>query len=295
MNNKQLKILLIILLSFLSIAIIWFMVAMINNSFKFSSFNISSKMSKELVLDKIYNIDFNKIDINTSKGNIYIRESSNNEFNVVIYGDKEYTTVNTDNQVLYINVKNKNCIGFCFDNTVPKVEVYIPSNYANLIKIVSNYGDIEVGNFKEATIDIQEDFGDVSVIGGNIIKIDNEYGDIKIKEVLETKINISKGDVDIKSVYDATIDNNYGDIEIDNVYNYLNLNNDCGDIKINNVVLNKNSSIKDALGDIEIGNTNEIYIDAKTNLGDVKIRNNYPKSDITLKIDNDCGDIEIDN
>ena len=49
------------------------------------------------------------------------------------------------------------------------------------------------------------------------------------------------------------------------------------------------------LGDIKILNTNEIYFDAKTNLGDTKINNNYNKSEITLKIQNDCGDIEINN
>ena len=73
------------------------------------------------------------------------------------------------------------------------------------------------------------------------------------------------------------------------------MENDCGDIEVNNINLNKNSYIKDEYGDIKIGNTNELYIDAKTNLGKVKIKNNYHKSDITLKIENDCGDIEVNN
>ena len=79
------------------------------------------------------------------------------------------------------------------------------------------------------------------------------------------------------------------------VNNYLNLTNDSGDIKINNVNLNKNSIIKDEYGDIEINNTNQIYIDAKTDLGDTKINNNFHKSDITLKIENECGDITVNN
>ena len=41
--------------------------------------------------------------------------------------------------------------------------------------------------------------------------------------------------------------------------------------------------------------TNEIYIDAKTTLGRTKVNNCYQKSDVTLTIKNQCGDIEIDN
>ena len=75
----------------------------------------------------------------------------------------------------------------------------------------------------------------------------------------------------------------------------MNLSNDCGDIKVRSIVLNKNSYIENNFGDIKIESTNEIYINAQTNLGDVKINNNYQKSDITLTIKNDLGDITINN
>ena len=41
--------------------------------------------------------------------------------------------------------------------------------------------------------------------------------------------------------------------------------------------------------------TNEIYIDAKTTRGRTKVNNSYQKSDVTLTIKNQCGDIEIYN
>lgn len=41
--------------------------------------------------------------------------------------------------------------------------------------------------------------------------------------------------------------------------------------------------------------TNDIYIDAKTDLGDVDVNHNNRMSGITLKIKNNCGDIEVDN
>ena len=52
------------------------------------------------------------------------------------------------------------------------------------------------------------------------------------------------------------------------------------------------SEISASLGNVEIGKTNEIYIDAKTTLGRTKVNNNYQKSDVTLTIKNQSGDIE---
>ena len=55
------------------------------------------------------------------------------------------------------------------------------------------------------------------------------------------------------------------------------------------------SEISASLGNVEIRKTNEIYIDAKTTFGRTKVNNSYQKSDVTLTIKNQCGDIEIDN
>ncbi|MDE5630205.1 MAG: DUF4097 family beta strand repeat-containing protein, partial [Bacilli bacterium] len=70
---------------------------------------------------------------------------------------------------------------------------------------------------------------------------------------------------------------------------------DCGDISIKELTIDKNSEIENSMGDVSIGQTNDILIDAKTSLGEVNIRNNNYKSDITLSIDNSCGDITVKN
>ena len=46
---------------------------------------------------------------------------------------------------------------------------------------------------------------------------------------------------------------------------------------------------------MKIHSTNEIYIDAKVDLGDVHINNNYRHSNTTLNIEVDSGDITIKN
>lgn len=295
MKNKKITIFLIVLLSLVSISLIIFMISLLSGKLKIAKFQFGHKVSSELVLNETYDNKFKDISITSQASDIYIKKSSMDNVKVVIYGDEENTEVDVSENELVINSKEKSCIGFCFNTTIAKIEVYLPENYENNIKIVNNYGDIDVSKFLQATIDIEEDSGDVNILGGDFVTVSNDYGDIKIDKANVIDIKQSSGDVKVKTVNEATILNNYGDIEITTVNNYLDLSNDCGDIKIDNINLTQNSTIKDDLGDIKIGSTNKIYIDAETELGDVSITNNYPKSDILLKIENDCGNIKVDN
>ena len=68
---------------------------------------------------------------------------------------------------------------------------------------------------------------------------------------------------------------------------------DAGDVKINTLNITQNSNIEINAGDIKINQTNDIYIDAETDLGETKINNNNDKSEITLKIENNLGDIKV--
>lgn len=294
MKNNKFIIFLISLLTIISILLIVFMFNMINGNIKFSMFNFNNKVSDKIVFDQTYEKTFDEIIINSSSSNIYIKTSEDNSIKAVVYSDEETNVTELDNK-LTITTKEKNCIGFCINYAVTKIEVYLPKNYKNNINITNNYGDIEIDEFLNANMEILEESGDVKIIGGNNIKVTNDYGDIKINNANDIDIKESAGDVIIDSVNNVKVENDYGDIKIDKVNNYLDLNNDCGDIELENIVLNKNSSITDSYGDIKIGKTNEIYIDAKTDLGDVKINNNYNKSDINLKITNDCGDIKVSN
>ena len=121
-----------------------------------------------------------------------------------------------------------------------RVEVYLPETYNKKIMVKNNYGDIKIDNFKEATMEIEEDCGEVSVVSGKNIVVKNNYGDIKIGEA-------------------------------------------------------KFANIKESCGNIDIGKTNQIYIDAKTDLGQVEIGRNWRTAQTILTIKNNCGDIEVEN
>lgn len=290
MKNNTLIVCLIILLVIICIGLLSFMMKVINGKMGFPY-----KMSEELVIDKEYENNFDSIEISSDASDIEVKQTSGDKIRVVIYGDKDKTEVEDRESELYIVSKHKKGSWFSFGNKIAKIEVYVPKKYEKEIKINNKYGDIDVAEFLEANIEINEDCGDVEVIGGNKVVIINKYGDIKLNKAKEADIKQSAGEVKVESVNDIIVKNNYGDIKITNVYNHISADEDCGDIKIENLTINENSSIKNNLGSIKIGSTNEIYIDAKTDLGDVKVNNNYQKSDITLKIENNCGDIKVDN
>lgn len=258
MKNNIIKISMIILLTIIAICLIAFMINVINNQNGFRGFFKSYKTSEELVINENYDNNFEKISIDSKASNIYVYSTEENEIKIKYYGVKDEASISTENNVLKVSTFENNKF---FNTKVSKTEIYVPKTYDKLIEIKNNYGNVEIGEFENSTISIEEDYGNVKV----------------------------------ENAKDITIQNNYGDIVIDNVEYSLQIEDNCGDVEIKNINLKEDSYIKNNLGDIKILNTNEIYFDAKTNLGDTKINNNYNKSEITLKIQNDCGDIEINN
>lgn len=298
-NNKPLIITVICLIVLLIVAIITFLVMCIKGSFKFNfnNFNFGTEISKTLYLDKKYDNLFNEVKIDTNSADIEILNSENEKAKVVIYADEDKLktkNINTTNDILNIELKTKECVGFCI-NKKSKVMIYLPETYDKEITIKNNYGDIDIDEFENSIINIEEDCGDVVIESAKKVDVDNNYGDVEIKNVVISEIKNDCGDVKIGTVNDITIENNMGDIKIEKVNEFLDISADCGDIKIDDINLIKNSNITNNLGDVKIKNIKDVYIDAKTDLGNVKINNNYNKSDITLKIENDCGDIKIEN
>lgn len=293
MKNKGLIIFIITILSIFVIILTIFMFGMINGNFRMYNISFNTKISKNLVIDETYNIEFGEVFINATSSNIHIKKSDDNNTKLVVYG-KNKPIITTDNNKLDINYKEKGCIGFCINYTISKIELYLPLSYENDIYIINNYGDINIDEFN-LNINIVEDYGDITIKGGNKLKVNSKYGDTHIIKANKLDIKSAAGDIKVENVNNIKAKNNYGDIKINNVLNHLDIQNNCGDIKIDNISLNENSTIESDYGDVKIKNTNQVYINAKTDLGDVKINNNYPKSDIELKIRNNCGDIKIDN
>lgn len=275
MKSRGLIIFVIILLVICVILLSGILFLSLNNNIKgfknvFKRYHISTTK----ILEKDYERKFNNIDIDTAAADIEIKKGDS--YKVVVYGEDELLTFNDENE-LSIKYDSKPCYFFCFTSvTSAKIEVYLKEDYDGEIKINNDFGDVKVSEFKNSKVTIESAFGDSSIEGCETIDISSSCGDIKIGEV-----------------GNATIKNNYGDIDVIKITNKANIKADCGDIEIKEVDLKENSYIENNFGDIRIKKTNDIYIDSKVSLGDNRVNNNNHKSDITLNITNDCGDIKV--
>ena len=240
---RILKIVLIGLLSLITIGVLVFLILVLTNKIDLKDFKISFGIthSKKVVVDKEYENTFNKISIRTEAGDIEIKKSNNDNIRVVVYGSKKRTTVNAE-ETLEIITKTKRCTGFCFNQKIDKVIVYLPEEYNNPINIKTNYGDI------------------------------------KINEVTS-----------------LTANTNYGDIKIAKVNKYFKVNTNYGDIKIGEVNITKDSKANTNFGDIKVSKTNDIYIQAKTDLGDTKVKKSNRKADVILELNTNLGDVKVNN
>lgn len=263
MNNKGLIITLIILLIIVIILLIAFLGLSINGKIGLQKWN--AKKSKQVIFDNSYEMSqVGSLEILSAAGDIKFEESTDGKVRVVVYGEnEEELQVSLNGNQLNVDFAQyrhrKFFLGFRFYSN--DIMIYLPKDVAHEISVKANYGDIKAIDLPNSTMNIREDCGDV-ILG-------------KMKNVF--------------------VKNSYGDIKIAEISNKVEIESDCGDVKIGSVNLMENSSIVNSLGDIKIGQTNEIYMDAKTELGEVKINHNDRHADIILKIQNSCGDIKVGN
>lgn len=260
MKNNGLIITMIILLVIIVAILIAILCLGISGKISFMGF-IRNK-SRNIVYDEKYETEkIENIKIKSSAGDIKFQESDDEKIRVVVYGEKEnQINVEQNGDTLKVESIQKSHI-FGFNIRLNDIIIYLPKEYEKQIEIDSDLGDIEIISLENASIKIEQNCGDI-----NLGKIKN-----------------------------VEIDNDLGSTEIEEVLNSLNIKSNCGDIKINKVTLLENSKIENDLGDVKIGETNDVYIDANCDLGDKKIKNSNRQSEITLKIDVDCGDIKVEN
>ena len=249
-------ILIIFLIAFLSYVILN------NTNIPIGIYNTSN--NSEIICNENYDLEFiNNIEILVSAGKLKIEENTDDKkVKVLVYGDQNrQIDVSVDNGKLKIdNTKSKRVV-FSFNNHIDEITVYLPRNYNKEINVKSDYENVDMIDLENATINIEE----------------------------------SCGDINLGKVKNLQIDSDYGSIDVDTVLNKLDIEIDCGDLKIKNIELKENSKIKNDLGDVKIGNTNDIYIDANVDLGEYKINKNNRYAESTLKIDVNCGDIKVEN
>lgn len=290
----------IILITFLTLVVIGvsiLFVMLLNGSFKIDGlkfkFNLKNSYIKEIAIDEVYENTLDGINIYATAGSVNIYTSTDDSIKLVINNKKENTIVNTEMNILNIEVKSKKCNFICINPKIAKIDLYLPDGYDKEVKITTEYGDIKIESFKDAKFNIKSNFGDITIDNANYANLDLDYGDVKVKEANELVVNTNYGDIKLGTINNLTAISSYGDIKAELITSSLTVECDCGDIRFDTVNLTKDSSIKNDFGDVKIKSIKGIYIDAKTDLGDVKVKDNDRTSNKTLTIRNDCGDIEV--
>ncbi len=226
-------------------------------------FGINKGTSDTLAYEKTYDVDFETLKIEAEAGQVNIKNNEEDKAHVVIYSDegKAYD-IDKKDKTLLIDVENDGCRGFaCFNYKIPRIDVYLPADYADKIEIENNYGDINVGYFENALVSIDEDMGKVTV----------------------------------DTVKELTMKNNMGATEINKVTGYVDISASMGSVEIKELALEKNSTIEASMGSINIKKAEKVYIDAKADMGSVNVSSNDRDSKVELKVRCSMGSVNIGN
>lgn len=263
MSNKNTIILSIVLLSIIGSLLTVFLVMSLVGGYG-NFFGITfGRRNNNVVFDKSFSLDeVNSFEIELDAGDINVVKSAvNEEIRVVIQGYNDDGIKFTENNGnLIFNVSQSRKI-FNIGVYINDVTIYMPEEYSNILNVKNSYGDINIGDFSNVEMNVKNDCGDIDILG----------------------------------VKDAKVENSYGNIKIENITRKCEIENNCGDIKIQNLTITENSTIDSDLGDVKIEHTNDIYIDAKVDLGDIKIGTNNRYAEAILKVNNSCGNIKVNN
>lgn len=243
-----------------------------NHNFSFNS-NAPLALEKDFDYDGIKKI-YTESDATDIK--IFKSETEDNKIKVKIFADenKAYSAENNSDSI-NISVTG-HCTGFCWSMTGSRVEITLPESYEGDFEVKTDAGDLTSEGFSKANFNINSNAGDIEIAAAKAIMIAT-----------------SAGDIDIREAEEISIESNAGDIKIDKCTNKLHISTDAGDIRINELQLSQDSDIKANAGDISINHAENIYVDAKTDFGDVKVRSNDRHSEIELKIKTNAGDIKV--
>lgn len=167
MKNKGLIIALIILLSIAIFFLVMFLVAYLNGgiSLKNGMLNMGVKSTNVICNEEFELSNIQNISIKQDTGDVIIRENESENVKVVIYGENVGDVrVDRNDSNLNIDYSNKARFHFFnFGNIKNDIIIYLPSTYANEINIDNDYGNIEITDLENATVDIDCDCGNVNL------------------------------------------------------------------------------------------------------------------------------------
>lgn len=275
--NSALNIVKIILLSIIAVALVLILIFLLNGKVNIKGFTLYEKT--ELVYEETYTENVENLKVLTTSNDVVIEEKETDSINVKVYDRKDAKpTSKIENNTLIIENKKEPSIGFSFGiNGSAKIVITVPKNSTYNLDVEGTSSDIDSSiNLKDVNISVTS--GDISLKDSNNIAIKTTSGDVKLGSTNTSSINVKSGD-----------------ISIEEINNKLTLSATSGDVRIDKINLNSDSSISVVSGDVLIGKTNDIYINTSVVSGDVKVKTNNRHAKNELKIKTTSGDITVNN
>lgn len=272
--NKILK----ISLSFITIGFILLAIATLLN--KGNIPGINPKYEKKNYTISAQNIENIKLDLITD--NVVIEENKNsNEVEIEYYdnNDKE-TTINNSENTLSIK-ESKKVFGIDIDinffSTTKEVKIKIPKDTHLNFNIVAKLGDVNINDLNIKDLTINNKMGNVNLTNittNNVsMKLDGDFtlNNVKGNNSLFTiKTNIGTVKFDkVEGFNDLDITNQTGDISVSSsIIKDIKINNQTGNVLLSNSPKNStdNINIKNETGDVKLDEltvNNSIYLESK--------------------------------
>ena len=292
--NKVVSIIFIIIFSILVVLLTAVLIILLNKDININSFsfNMSTLYSDNLIDSKEF--DYSKdIKVESKIGSIFIEKSDNDEIKIELYSEEaeEYKIEDEDDYIDVKLINKRNSINYM--SKKDKVVIYIPKEYDNLITTKQTVGDTKVDSFEYLKLNVKNTTGDIKVDKLDELVANYRTGDIKINKANTINATLTTGDIKVGEVNNIKTKLITGDIKIQKVNECIKANSTTGDVKITKAYIEKDSYIKQKVGDTKIESLKNAYIEAKTNIGDTKVNNNDRKLDNVITITKNTGDIKV--
>lgn len=297
MKNNEGKIAILILIAIVVIIVISILVFIIMNrgkNYKIMLFAFGKK--EEMLFQEEYSIsEVEDINVIATSSKVKVLEGTSDKVKVTVYGaegekvkagiqDKKLK-VEKENNMLYI-------LAFFFYYK-EEIMIELPKDYARELQIKTSSGNIEMISLKEANIQAETSSGNITC--GDIKNGDlrTTSGKIEVESLKEGETKSTSGKIEIGETNNIIAQNTSGGIVINKVNGSCDLASKSGSIKIEELIISNNSSIKTTSGNVKVISGENMYIETSTNSGSVKVNGNDRKAEVELKIQTTSGSIKV--
>ncbi len=162
------------------------------------------------------------------------------------------------------------CIGLCLYKEL--ITIYLPKD----VDITYNHNSTSGSLNSEVLLingEIKSTSGDITLISIEKGAVSSTSGNIEIEESQNIILSSTIGDITLGSGSTVSATARSGNIEINQITNQVNAKTTSGDITLESLSMNEDSTLEATSGNIKANLEKEVFIDATTRSGDIDINN----------------------